>query len=397
MSKKPLARRQFLKQGTLATALATSLVHSSEAITDGRAPVETMPPQYRGSLADLEVSDRQLDTLQFCLSSYEHLNPSMSFSAKSERSARLWQKQARNKLIELIGGFPASRVSLRPQILEKREFGTYTREKIIFQSRENLSVFGYLLLPKNLSKPVPLVVCLPGHGRGCDDIVGISEDGTQRETKAGYSRDFALQVVEHGYAAFAIEQMAFGCRRDEAARKKGQGQSSCQPAAGAALLFGQTMIGWRVWDVMRAIDYLNTRPEIDRLRIATMGISGGGTASFFSAALDERIKVGVVSGYFNTFRDCILSLSHCIDNYVPGILNYFEMYDITGLIAPRCLFVESGTRDPIFPVEASKKAFVKAQHIYEVFGVSEKIGREIFEGEHVFHGQGAFEFLKKWL
>src|SRR6185436_16428495 len=102
--------------------------------------------------------------------------------------------------------------------------------------------------------------------------------------------------------AFAIEQLAFGCRRDEAARKKGAGQSSCQPAAGAALLFGQTMIGWRVWDVFRAIDYLQTRPEIDHSRLATMGISGGGTISLFSAALDERIKIGVVSGYFNTFR-----------------------------------------------------------------------------------------------
>src|SRR6185503_14046799 len=182
-------------------------------------------------------------------------------------------------------------------------------------------------------------------GRGCDDIVGITEKGQQRESKSGYARDFALQVVERGYAAFALEQLAFGWRRDDAARKKGAGQSSCQPSAGAALLFGQTMIGWRVWDVMRAIDYLLGRPEIDSSRIATMGISGGGTVSLFSAALDERIKVSVVSGYFNTFRDSIVSLSHCIDNYVPGLLNYIEMYDLAGLVAPRGLFVESGTRD----------------------------------------------------
>jgi dienelactone hydrolase len=397
MAKKGIARRQFLKHGSIATMIATSLPNPAKAKPDNISELEATMPQYRGSLAGLDVSDRQLDTLQYCLSSYEHITPSLGFAAGNVRSARLWQKQARNKLVELLGGFPAVREALRPQVLERREFANYSREKIIFQSRNNLSVFGYLLLPKAHTKPVPLVVCLPGHGRGCDDIVGIAEDGTQRENKAGYSRDFALQVVENGYAAFAIEQMAFGCRRDEAARKKGQGQSSCQPSAGAALLFGQTMIGWRVWDVMRAIDYLNTRAEIDRSRIATMGISGGGTASFFSAALDERIKVGVVSGYFNTFRDCILSLSHCIDNYVPGILNYFEMYDIAGLIAPRCLFVESGTHDPIFPVEASKRAYLKAQHIYDVFGATDKLGREIFEGEHVFHGKGAFEFLKKWL
>jgi len=319
----------------------------------------------------------------------------MSFSATNEATARLWQKRVRRKLTELLGGFPSTRVALRPRILEKKKFNGYTREKIIFQSRDNLSVFGYLLLPEKVSSPVPAIVCLPGHGRGCDDIVGIAENGQQREIKSGYERDFALQVVEHGYAALAIEQLAFGCRRDEPARKKGPGASSCQPAAGAALLFGQTMIGWRVWDVMRAIDYVMTRSEVDSSRIATMGISGGGTVSLFSAALDERIKIGVVSGYFNTFRDSILSLSHCIDNYVPGILNYIEMYDIAGLIAPRGLFVESGVRDPIFPIQGSRAAFKKAEYIYSVFGAPDRIGHEVFDDEHVFHGKGAFEFLKK--
>ena len=128
-----------------------------------------------------------------------------------------------------------------------------------------------------------------------------------------------------------------------------------------------------------------------------MGISGGGTVSLFSAALDERIKVGVVSGYFNTFRDSIVSLSHCIDNYVPGILNYFEMYDLAGLVAPRGLFVESGVRDPIFPIHGSKLAFKKAQEIYSVFGKPGSVAQEIFDDEHVFYGKGAFEFLKRMI
>jgi dienelactone hydrolase len=321
----------------------------------------------------------------------------MSFNARTERSARLWQKRVRGKIVELLGGFPQTRTALRAQVLEKKEFKDHTREKIIFQSRDNLTVFGYLLLPKAKASAVPAIVCLPGHGRGCDDIVGIDENGRQRDGKPGYAKDFALQAVEQGYAAFAIEQLAFGCRRDEAARKRGAGQSSCQPSAGVALLFGQTMIGWRVWDVMRAIDYLQTRREIDPARIATLGISGGGTVSLFSAALDERIKVAVVSGYFNTFRDCIVSLSHCIDNYVPGILNYVEMYDLAGLVAPRGLFIESGTRDPIFPIEGSRKAFKQATTIYAAFGTPEMLGQEIFEDGHVFYGKGAFEFLKKRL
>jgi cephalosporin-C deacetylase-like acetyl esterase len=394
VARNKIARRQFLKQNLAATTVAVSGFTDFEGLSQISANSEG---QYRGPLTESDVNGRQLDGLQFSLSSYESIKPSMSFTATNEAAARLWQKRVRRKLTELLRGFPPTRAALQARILEKKKINAYTREKIIFQSRDNLSVFGYLLLPEKVSGPVPAIVCLPGHGRGCDDIVGIAENGQQRESKSGYSRDFALQVVERGYATFAIEQLAFGCRRDDAARKKGAGQSSCQPSAGAALLLGQTMLGWRVWDVMRAIDYLRSRSEIDSSRLATMGISGGGTVSLFSAALDERITVGVVSGYFNTFRDSILSLSHCIDNYVPGILNYVEMYDIAGLIAPRGLFVESGARDPIFPVHGSRAAVRKAQSIYSVFGAANKFGHEVFDDEHVFYGKGAFEFLKTML
>jgi dienelactone hydrolase len=388
-----MARRKFLKKSSAVAAVAASHLIAPEGFSEASA----QQTAYQGPLSEHDLGDRQFDTLQFSLASYNERKPAMSFAARNSREARGWQKPVRTKIIELLGGFPSSRAPLQAKILETKEFATYTREKILFQSRDKLTVFGYLLLPKNRSTAVPTIICLPGHGRGCDDIVGIDENGKQRDNKTGYAKDFALQVVEHGYGAFAIEQMAFGCRRDEAARKKGQGASSCQPAAGVALLMGQTMIGWRVWDVMRTIDYLQTRPEIDRARLATMGISGGGTVSLFAAALDERIKIAVVSGYFNTFRDCIVSLSHCIDNYVPGILNYVEMYDLAGLVAPRGLFIESGTRDPIFPIAGSRLAFKKAESIYATFGVSEMIGQEVFEGDHVFHGLGAFEFLKQRL
>jgi dienelactone hydrolase len=396
-TKGKIARRKFLKKGSALAALTASQLVAPDSLADPSTSLASNQASYPGPLSAYDLHDRQFDTQAYSLAVYQQIKPSMSFAAKNLREAQVWQKRARAKIIELLGGFPQTRIALQTRVLEKKDFPGYTREKIIFQSRENLSVFGYLLIPKTRAGAVPAVICLPGHGRGCDDIVGIDENGNQRESKTGYAKDFALQVVEHGYAAFAIEQMAFGCRRDDAARKRGQGQSSCQPAAGAALLFGQTLIGWRVWDVMRTIDYLQTRSEIDRTRLATMGISGGGTVSLFSAALDERIKIGVVSGYFNTFRDCILSLSHCIDNYVPGILNYFEMYDLAGLVAPRGLFIESGTRDPIFPIAGSRAAYKQARSIYATFGATDKLGQEIFEGEHVFNGNGAFEFLRQRL
>ena len=85
------------------------------------------------------------------------------------------------------------------------------------------------------------------------------------------------------------------------------GTSACQPVAGAALLLGQTMIGWRVYDVMRTIDWIETRKELDAKRVGCMGISGGGTCTTFSAALEPRIKAAMISGYLNTFRDSVMS------------------------------------------------------------------------------------------
>jgi dienelactone hydrolase len=153
------------------------------------------------------------------------------------------------------------------------------------------------------------------------------------------------------------------------------------------------MIAWRVWDVMRTLDYIATRPELDARRVGCMGISGGGTATLFSAALEPRIRAAMVSGYLNTFRDSIGSLAHCIDNYVPGILNWAEMHDIAGLIAPRPLFVESGERDNIFPIAASIESFKQVREIYGTFQAADRIEQEVFPGEHSFWGKRGIPFM----
>jgi dienelactone hydrolase len=300
-------------------------------------------------------------------------------------------------VVELLGGFPKERTPLQPQVLEVKDYPGYRREKFVFQSRPGVSVLAYLLMPTTGGAPHRAVVCVPGHGRGVDDIVGIDDHGQDRTVKAGYQHDFAVQVVEHGMAAVAIEPMAFGCRRDPVNQAKGLGTTACQPAAGAALLLGQTMIGWRVWDVMRTIDWIGTRPELDAGRVGCVGISGGGTCTLFSAALEPRIRAALVSGYLNTFRDCIMSVSHCIDNYVPGILNWAEMYDVAGLVAPRPLFAESGEKDDIFPIAASRASFARVKKMYEVFGAGALTEQETFDGPHSFWGKRGIPFLAEHL
>ncbi len=308
------------------------------------------PDKYAGPLDGFEakVDAAAFDPVLFTQKLYQSAPLKMTFNARTRKEAGAWQQRLRTKLTELLGGFPAQRSPLNPQTLEVREFPAYRREKFVFASKSGFAVLGYLLTPTAKQPPYPAMICVPGHGRGVDDIVGVDDKGRDRTDKAGYQHDFAIQAVEHGMAAVAIEPMAFGCRRDARTKAKGLGNSACMPSAGAALLMGQTMIGWRAWDVMRTIDWIETRKELDSKRVGCMGISGGGTCTLFSSAVEPRIRVAFVSGYLNTFRDSILSLAHCIDNYVPGILNWCEMYDVGGLIAPRPLLFCFASQDMLF-------------------------------------------------
>lgn len=355
---------------------------------------------YKSALDNLE-SKVDLDTFDPVIYSrkrYDQMPLRLTFpGAKNAKQVEAWQKRLREKLFELVGPFPSPRDLLKPQTLEVRDFPNYRREKFVIETRPGVGLLGYLLTPKSRKAPYAPMICLPGHGRGVDDIVGIDDKGRDRTDKAGYQHDFALQAVERGMAAVAIEQMAFGCRRDPKAKARNLGTASCMPVAGAALLLGETMIGWRAFDVSRVCDWIETRQELDAKRIGCMGISGGGTATLFSAALEPRIRLAFVSGYLCTFKESIFSLAHCIDNYVPGILQWAEMYDVAGLIAPRPLFIESGDKDNIFPVDAARESYEKTRRVYEACGVAGHCQQEVFSGEHSFHGVQGLEFSARHL
>jgi dienelactone hydrolase len=362
-------------------------------------PQAAGPDAYIGPLTgvDHRLDDRQFDPVAFARDLYADAPRRLRFQARTRADAEAWQRELHAKLTELVGGFPSERAALRPAAIDARSFPSYRREKIVFDSRPGVSVLAYVLMPVHAQTPAPVMICVPGHGRGVDDIVGIDEQGRDRTDKSGYQHDFAIQVAEAGMAAVAIEPMAFGCRRDRLNAQRGLAQKGCEPVAGGALMLGQTLIGWRVWDVMRTIDYIATRAELDASRIGCMGISGGGTATLFAAALEPRLRVAMVSGYLNTFRDSVGSLAHCVDNYVPGIMNWAEMHDVAGLIAPRPLFVESGERDRIFPVQSSVESFRAVRDIYRVFGAEDRIEQEVFPDDHAFWGKRGIPFLARQL
>jgi len=385
-----LSRREL---GALAAGMAAA---GSRTGARAQSPRRT---SYIGPLTGMDtgLDGRGFDPVAYTKTLYDAAPRRLRFNARSREEAESWQRALGARLTELLGGFPSRRSPLKPVTLETRSFPTYRREKIVFDSRPGLSVLAYVLVPSAATTPVPAVVCIPGHGRGVDDIVGIDDEGRDRTNRVGYEYDFAVQVVDAGLAAVAIEPMGFGCRRDALNAQQGLTRKACEPVAGGALLVGETMIGWRVWDVMRTVDYIATRADLDATRVGCMGISGGGTATLFAAALEPRIRAAMVSGYLNTFRDSIGSLAHCIDNYVPGILNWAEMYDIAGLVAPRALFVESGERDNIFPIASSLESFKHVQEIYRVFGAADRIEQEVFPADHSFWGRRGVPFMARQL
>lgn len=341
---------------------------------------------------------RIYEPLEYYRRLYDSARRTHSFRARSVEEWREWRDGLRGKLSELLGlDYPSC--SLDPETVEVREFPGYLREKVVFQADEYTTIPAYVLKPSGAEGRMPAVLALHGHGYGKDEIVGIWEDGEERvdPVSRGYSKDFALELVKRGLLVVAIDQAGFGERREPEDAALGPRSSSCWRLSTWALLLGKTAVGRRVWDAMRTIDYLETRPDVDAGRMGAMGISGGGTTALFTAALDDRIKATVVSGYLSTFRDSILSMQHCIDNYIPGILRHAEMYDVAALIAPRPLFVESGTKDPIFPISAARRAYERVREAYRLLGAEERLEADFFEGVHEVCGRRSYDFLARWL
>ncbi len=289
--------------------------------------------------------------------------------------------------LQQVLGLPNERPTATHIVRSDRvDLTDYVRETIRFESQVGLEVYGYLLTPSNSRQPCPAVICVPGHGEGVDTLVGLKP--------IDYQNQFALQCVKAGLITLAIEPIGFGRRQSSIDSNKG---SSCVRDSMLAQMLGETMIGWRVWDAMASLSLLEEMPGVDSSRIGIMGISGGGLVALWAACLDSRFHSSVVSGYFNTFFDSILSIEHCVDNFAPGLAKVVEMPDLAALISPRRLFVESGSKDPIFPAPAFEYACKRASDIYTQERVPTHFDFELFEGDHQFWGRRAIPQLVEWL
>ena len=331
---------------------------------------------------------------QFSLLEYLHrlekkTKPQFSFKSQSLKKGKLWQKRLRGKLIELLGDLPREKIPLGPRIVERVKEDGYYREKIVFDGEQGFSIPAYVLVPEEKAKrKMKALLCLHGHGRGKKDVAGVVASNIEKQQ---YIRplnyDYGVQFVKKGYFVLAPDARCFGELSD----------LSCTWGFVSSLLLGKTMVGMRAWDAMRAIDYLQTRKEVDPDRIGAVGFSWGGTHTIYASALDERIKVAVVSGYFSTLRDALIDRSCCPCQYIPNILEYADLPDIVGLISPRPLLIEYGLQDPLYTEGVVRKCYQKLENIYKVLQHPEHLDIDIFEGSHMFSGKKAFVWFDRWL
>lgn len=302
-----------------------------------------------------------------------------------------WQRRLRRKLRQLVGDMPSERAPLHARSIWKRPHSLGVIEKIVFTSEPHCDVPAYVCIPKNAAPPYIFMICLQGHSTGMHISIAVQREDETLPLEVEGDRDFALGCMQRGIAALCIEQRSFGERREQ--RQQAISSNGCHDATMHALMLGRTLIGERVYDVDRGIDYLAQRGDADLRRIGVMGNSGGATISLFAAALLPRIAFAMPSCYFCTFRDSVMSIYHCADNYIPGMLKYAEMSDLMGLFAPKPVVIVAGKEDDIFPIEGTREAFGELKHIYAACGAEARCHLVEGAGGHRFYAEDAWPVM----
>lgn len=309
----------------------------------------------------------------------------------------LWKKQIEEKLISLLGieEIKKNACELNFEIDEILDKETYKRILFYFESEKNSIVPCYLLIPKDGKEKHPVAICLQGHTTGFHNSIG--EPKFEGDAENYTSQDFAIEAVKRGYIALAIEQRGMGVRTTPRIDRGHANRVACYHTVMTALLLGRTLIGERVWDVSRAIDVLEQHFSdiCDFSDITLFGNSGGGTATYYTAALEKRITTAMPCCAVCTYKDSIAEVHHCSCNYIPKIAKYMDMGEIAALIAPRRLIICNGELDRIFPIKGTKEVFEIIKAIYEKEGYPERTKLHIFpDVGHRFLKEQAFSELE---
>ena len=279
-----------------------------------------------------------------------------------------WQQVDRAKtreiLVKLLGEMPSRPDPAKVEVVSREEADGYTRERIRFHNGVDAVVPGVLLVPNGRNRPGPAIVGLHGHGSSKDNVL----------TRAASSECIGPELVRKGYVVAAIDSYFCGERvgtgpagRLERGRDVGEEESLFK----LNLWLGRTLWGMMLRDEQCLIDYLQTRPEVDKDRIGVTGMSMGCTRSWWLAAIDDRAKAVVGVACFTRYTELIAHGNlrmHGIYYFVPSVLTHFDTEAIFSLVAPRPMLMLSGDQDGGAPTDGIEVLEKKLDVVYRLYG-----------------------------
>ena len=276
----------------------------------------------------------------------------------------------RRQLAEMLGLDPMpARTDLKPVITGKIDHPDFIVEKLTFQSLPGLYVTANLYLPKKSGKPAPAILYVCGHAQ-------MKTNGVSFGNKTGYQHHGAL-FARHGYVCLVIDTIQLG-------EIEGKHHGTYRFGHWWWNSRGYSPAGVEAWNGIRALDYLETRPEVDKTRFGVTGRSGGGAYSWWIAAMDERIKVaapvaGITDLQNHVVDGCVEG--HCDCMYQVNTYRW-EYAQVAALVAPRPLLICNTDKDSIFPLDGVVRLHSKVSRIYDLNKAGGNLGLLITEGPH---------------
>lgn len=301
-----------------------------------------------------------------------------------------YQMDLRSFFIAQLGGLP-ERTPLNSETVGQIQLDGYRIEKVIFESQPHHHVTANLYLPEDGSEKFPGVVVSSGHSRTAKT--------------ADYNQRYGILLARYGMAALCIDPIGQG-ERSQLLSAEGLPQVAGTThehlmMATGSILVGRNTATYRVWDAMRAIDYLQSRPEIMPERIGMVGCSGGGTLTSYVMALDDRVACAAPSCYLTTFGHLIDSIGpqDAEQNIFAQLAFGLDQPDYVLLRAPRPTLISSTTED-FFDIRGSWETFRQSKRIYTRLGAPQRVDLVEAEGKHGVQPANlaaTVQWMRRWL
>lgn len=326
-----------------------------------------MSTTLRADVAE-STGDRMLDAY-FAAETARHTAAKLA-DLKDLAAWKDTREKRREELREMLGLSPLPpRSDLQTQITGRIEHEEFFVEKLHYQSLPGLYVGASLYVPRNLRGKAPAILYVCGHAAG-------REDKATYGAKANYQHHGAW-FARHGYVCLTLDTIQLG-------ELEGVHQGTSRFGLWWWGARGYTPAGVEVWNAMRALDYLESRPEVDGARLGMTGRSGGGSYTWMTAALDDRVQVAVpVSGMIDLqaqVADGRLS-GHCDCMFTVNTYGW-DFPVIAALVAPRPLLLGNCDQERGFPLPAVLRLHAEVAAVYRLYGAEKNFGLSIAAGTH---------------